>query len=117
MMTRVPRAAPATRLVPAAGAVILALICGLAATFAPAPVAAQSGPLRIEITEGVIEPVPIAIAPFIAETPDAAKLAADITAVIAADLEGTGLFRSIPASAFISPITSFDSPVSSPTGR
>ena len=46
---------------------------------APAPVAAQSGPLRIEITEGVIEPVPIAIAPFIAETPDAAKLAADIT--------------------------------------
>lgn len=59
----------------------------------------------------MIEPVPIAIAPFIAETPDAAKLAADITAVIAADLESTGLFRSIPASAFISPITSFDSPV------
>ena len=95
MMTRVPRAAPATRLFLAAGA----LFCAMAATFAPAPVAAQSGPLRIEITEGVIEPVPIAIAPFIAETADAAKLAADITAVIAADLEGTGLFRSIPASA------------------
>ena len=33
------------------------------------PVIAQErdGPLRIEITEGVIEPVPIAVAPFIAE--------------------------------------------------
>ena len=46
--------------------VILSL--ALALTLA-APLAAQerSGPLRIEITEGVIEPVPIAVAPFIAE--------------------------------------------------
>lgn len=104
---RAPRAAPRTRLFLALGA----LLSALASVLAAVPAAAQNGPLRIEITEGVIEPVPIAIASFLAETSDAQKLAADITAVIAADLEGTGLFRTIPASAFISPITSFDSPV------
>ena len=72
---------------------------------------AQDGPLRIEITEGVIEPLPIAVAPFLAEAGTAQALAADITAVVRADLEGSGLFRAISPNAFISPITSFDSPV------
>lgn len=69
------------------------------------------GPLRIEITEGVIEPLPFAAPVFIAENGAAADAAQDITRVIAADLRGTGLFREIPASAHISSITSFDSPV------
>ena len=72
---------------------------------------AQSGPLRIEITEGVIEPLPFAAPVFIAENPAAAQVAAEITRVVAADLSGTGLFREIPSSAFISPITSFDAPL------
>lgn len=76
------------------------------------PVAeAQQGPLRIEITEGVIEPLPFAAPAFVAETPAASQIAAEITRVIAADLSGTGLFREIPASAFISPVTAFDAPV------
>ncbi|NDR55971.1 Tol-Pal system beta propeller repeat protein TolB [Aliiruegeria sabulilitoris] len=70
--------------------------------------------LRIEITEGVIEPLPFAIPTFEAETPQAAQLANDITRVIAADLVGTGLFREVPASAHIARITSFASPVSYP---
>ena len=37
----------------------------------------RSGPLRIEITEGVIEPVPIAVAPFIAENTAAGDFALD----------------------------------------
>ena len=39
---------------------------------APLPAAAQSsGPLRIEITEGVIEPLPYAVPSFVAESPAA----------------------------------------------
>ena len=76
-----------------------------------APVAAQSGPLRIEITEGVIEPLPVAVTPFIAESPAARQYAKDIAQVIGQDLTGTGLFREIPTSAYISRITSFDAPI------
>ena len=76
------------------------------------PVHAQSsGPLRIEITEGVIEPLPVAVADFVPANAEAAEVGKDIARVIAADLVGTGLFREIPSSAFISPITSFASPV------
>ena len=77
------------------------------------PVIAQErdGPLRIEITEGVIEPVPIAVAPFIAENAAAAEFAGQITEVVASDLAGTGLFRDIPRSAYISQVTGFDAPV------
>ena len=48
----------------------LALAPGLG-VLAAAP--AQSGPLRIEITEGVIEPLPFAVPRFIAETAGAAR--------------------------------------------
>ena len=46
-------------------AVSLAALAAAGALFAPAPGAAQE-PLRIEITEGVIEPMPIAIPAFAA---------------------------------------------------
>ena len=75
------------------------------------PAQAQDGPLRIEITEGVIEPLPVAIAPFIAESGAAQRFAADISRVVGQDLSGTGLFREIPSSAFISVISNFDAPV------
>jgi TolB protein len=75
------------------------------------PAQAQTGPLRIEITEGVIEPLPLAIPSFVAETGDAGQYAQDIARVIAADLTGTGLFREIPSSAFISQISDFGAPV------
>jgi TolB protein len=90
----------------AALVVAAAIAAGLAA-----PAAAQTGPLRIEITEGVIEPLPFAVPDFIAESPDAEDLARSIARVVAADLEGTGLFREIPASAFISTVSDFDAPV------
>ncbi len=78
-----------------------------------APAAAQdgSGPLRIEITEGVIEPLPFAIPQFVAENAGAEAMAAQITRVVAADLTGTGLFREIRPDAYISTVTSFQSPV------
>lgn len=90
---------------------LMAALLAVAALVAP-PASAQSpGPLRIEITEGVIEPLPFALPEFIAGNADAADAAGDITRVIAADLVGTGLFREVPRSAHISSVTSFDSPV------
>lgn len=98
-MTRLRTLAPAFALV----------LAGIAGS-APA-VLAQEGPLRIEIIDGVIEPLPFAVPDFVAETPAAAELARNISRVIAADLQGTGLFREIPASAHISSITNFDAPI------
>jgi len=79
----------------------------------PGMAAAQDGgPLHIEIDEGVIEPMPYALPGFVAETGDAGQLAQDISAVIVADLNGTGLFRKIEESAYIQRFGSFDTPVS-----
>ena len=89
----------------------LTLAC-LALGLLAAPAVAQQGPLRIEITEGVIEPMPVAVPAFVAETATAAQVAADITRVVAADLTGTGLFREIPREAHIARVTAFDAPVS-----
>lgn len=72
---------------------------------------AQDGPLRIEITEGVIEPLPFAVPTFVPETGGSGEMAANITRVVSEDLTGTGLFREIPASAHIGSVTSFSSPV------
>lgn len=84
----------------------LALV-GLLAVPAPAP----AEPLRIVIDQGVIEPLPFAIPQFSSPGGESAQYAAEITRVIAEDLAGTGLFREIPASAYISNVTNFDAPV------
>ncbi|WP_443069036.1 Tol-Pal system beta propeller repeat protein TolB [Sulfitobacter sp. HI0023] len=75
------------------------------------PAMAQQGPLRIEITEGVIEPLPFAVPSFQPESGEAGQLASDLARVVAEDLTGTGLFRQIPASAFISTVSDFNAPV------
>lgn len=68
----------------------LALILA-ALLLAPAGAAlAQDEPLRIEITEGTMAPMPIALR--IEAEGEAVALAAEITGVIEADLTGTGLF-------------------------
>lgn len=72
---------------------------------------AGAAPLRIELTDGVIEPLPYAVPDFVAENSAAGEYAAKLAAVISDDLSGTGLFRKIDKSAFISQITSFSSPV------
>ena len=88
------------------------LLIGVPAALALRPFAAAAqGPLRIEITEGVIEPMPFAAPGFVPDGPQAADLAARITQVVVDDLTGTGLFREIPAQAHIGRITNFDAPV------
>lgn len=90
---------------------LVALVLACATAFLPVAVQAQSGPLRIEITEGVIEPLPYAVPDFVAETQAAERFAAEISRVVAADLTGTGLFREIPRDAHIARVSSFGAPV------
>ena len=67
------------------------------------PAFAQNAPLRIEITDGIVEAMPIAIPTFHGD----AEIARQIRDVVAADLTGTGLFREIPAEAHVANRTSF----------
>lgn len=86
-------------------------LCVALAVTGIAGTTASAEPLHITITDGVIEPLPFAAPVFVAENSGASEIAQKITQVVAADLAGTGLFREIPSSAFISPVTSFDAPV------
>ena len=81
---------------------------GVPAALALRPFAAAAqAPLRIEITEGVIEPMPFAAPGFVPDSGGAADLAARITQVVIDDLAGTGLFREVPKSAHIARVSSF----------
>ena len=93
---------------------VLTLLAILMAFAMPVLAQERDGPLRIEITEGVIEPLPFAVPDFVAETAQAQDYARNIARVIAADLSGTGLFREIPQDAHIARVTAFSSPVQFP---
>ena len=70
----------------------------VAVAVAPWPARAQ---LELDITEGVVEPLPIAISEFYGAGPEAAQLGREIADVVSADLERSGLFRPIDRRAFI----------------
>ncbi|WP_156883070.1 Tol-Pal system beta propeller repeat protein TolB [Rhodovulum sp. P5] len=89
--------------------VLWAVVLGLG--FAFGAVTAGAAPLRIEIDEGIIEPLPYAVPGFVAENAAAQDYARDIAQVIAGDLNGSGLFRKIAENAYLSTVTNFDSPV------
>ena len=76
-----------------AGALLLAL--GVAA---PAPARAE---VRIDITKGVVEPLPIAITSFAGAGGREAQIGSDISKVVAADLERSGLFRPLDPKGFL----------------
>lgn len=70
----------------------LALALSVAGALLPATaLLAQDGPLRIELTDGVTEPMAVAIPAFHGDP----EIAGRIRDVVAADLTGTGLFREI----------------------
>ena len=89
----------------------LLALCATAATFTLAPNASQAQPLRIVIDDPTIEPLPFAVPSFQPESGEAGQLAVDLARVVSEDLTGTGLFREIPASAYISTVSDFNAPV------
>ena len=73
----------------------LAMLCGL--TLAQD----AHAQLRVTVTEGSTEPMPIAVPDFQAASPDIAEIGADMAEVVRADLESSGLFRALDPESFI----------------
>ena len=57
--------------------------------------------LRIDITHGNTQPLPIAIPNFFTSNPNETEVGQELTSVISADLERSGLFRPLDPHAFI----------------
>jgi TolB protein len=64
----------------------------------PRPAAAQ---LRIDITRGRVEPLPIAITPLQGNAAQETQVGTDVSGVISGNLERSGLFRPLDPKAFI----------------
>ena len=60
-----------------------------------------SAQLRIDITQGVVEPMPIAVTDFFGKADREAQIGADISQVMSANLERSGLFKPLDRLAFI----------------
>ena len=85
-----------------AGAVFAALIA------LPLSGAAVRAELRIDITSGKVEPVPIAIPAFSGGAANESQAGRDIAGVVSADLERSGLFRPIDSRSFIQNVSLTD---------
>lgn len=83
----------------------LVMICGIACVLAVSHHA--SAQLKIDITRGHTDPMPIAITDMTGSG-EAGSIGADMAQVIAANLERSGLFRPIDSAAFIEHIKSGD---------
>ena len=57
--------------------------------------------LRIDVTRGTVEPLPIAITDFVGVADSETQLGRDIAGVITSNLERSGLFRALDPKAFI----------------
>lgn len=77
------------------------MLVALAAVALVAVSQAAHAELRIVIGEGQVEPMPIAVTDMFGATPEDATVGADISRVVAADLERSGLFAPIDKRAFI----------------
>ncbi len=67
--------------------------------------------ISVNVTDGVIDPVLIAVPSFVRERSTSKVLASEMAEVVANDLAGTGLFRAIPERSHISRIANFNSPI------
>jgi len=82
------------------------LICALfLAALAPLPAAAA---LQVDVTQGNIKPIPIAIPDLLAGDPSQAQTGANIAQVVRADLQRSGLFNTIDPKAFVDHITNIN---------
>jgi TolB protein len=78
------------------------LMAGAAAAGATAMIGRRAfAELSIDITRGQVQPLPIAITTFHSPDPSGAKIGSDISGVISANLERSGLFKPLDPRAFI----------------
>jgi len=83
--------------------------------YRPAPPAARAqpsrsaptGPLEVDITQGTLKPIPIAVPEFMGEDPQFAREVSDL---VAADLERSGLFEPLDRGSFIEAVRDLNAP-------
>lgn len=95
----VPRPGLSRRRVFVVGAGACALAAGLRPAFAA---------LRIDVTQGQIQPLPIALPDFVGGTPADGETARGVTQVITNNLRRSGLFAPIEPAAYIEKIVTID---------
>jgi TolB protein len=66
--------------------------------------------LRLDVTRGKVEPMPIAIPAFAGAGPEEAKTGRDIAQVVSSDLERSGLFRPLDPQSFIQNVSAGEGP-------
>ena len=84
------------------------LLINLSFAFAQKTVAPQ---LDMTVNRGVIKPISLAVPSFIKESGANSMISRELAKVISNNLNGTGLFKSIPQTAYVSTPLSFNTPV------
>ncbi len=84
------------------------LLINLSFAFAQKTVAPQ---LDMTVNRGVIKPISLAVPSFIKESGANSIISRELAKVISNNLNGTGLFKSIPQAAYVSTPLSFNTPV------
>ena len=80
------------------------VVAALMALFVPQ----AEAQVRLDITRGRVEPMPIAVTVFPGASPEVQQLGRDISQIITADLERSGLFRPLDPKGFLQELTSLD---------
>ena len=70
--------------------------------------ARRSAAVRIDVTQGNVQPLPIALPDFVGGTPADSEMARNVTGVITNNLRRSGLFAPIDPAAFIEQIKNPD---------
>ena len=70
--------------------------------------------LRIDITKGNTEPIPVALVKFSSKSGEEVKVSNDIYKVISNNLQRSGLFKILPESVFLKNVLDFDQKPSFP---
>jgi len=81
---------------------------GAAAAWTGLSVSPARAVLRLDVTQGNVQPVPIAVPDFLPATPGDAEPARLVTQIITANLARSGLFAPIDPAAYIEKIVNFD---------
>jgi TolB protein len=85
-----------------------ALLAGTAAALVAIPARRAGAALRLDVTQGNIQPLPIALPDFVGGTPGDTEGARGVSQVISANLRRSGLFAPIDPAAFIERVANID---------
>ncbi|HVT25121.1 MAG TPA: Tol-Pal system beta propeller repeat protein TolB [Rhizomicrobium sp.] len=86
------------------------LILAFAAIFLAVAGTPAFAALQVDVTSGNVQPLPIAIPDFIAQSQSDAQAGANIAGVVRADLERSGLFKPLDPKSFIEAIKDINTP-------